>query len=286
MNLTEKAGTAQLDVTIGAITSTNNESSPMFQGKTQTNSTEHAGPAQLDVTISAIQDVRSWWSPWYGEEKGSKQPAQVCPFGFITEFTMVRNIYDGLHSIGLVRCNDGSVLHRGVSSTWLDRKKTYSSISGFSKFSGMYGVSQYYYEGHRNCQPGSELCPVDFWKMCLDNQCETPIGNDAVHFASLFDRACANGLKIAGFKIRTSGTWNHMDGIKFYCQSQGSVCLKGGRLAPISSSRCPRNLYARLPACNFAVFGQLCEGTGSCYEDAQLNNCHGGTRSIYAWERV
>jgi len=164
--------------------------------------------------------VSGWWSPWYGEEKGSKQPAQVCPLGFITEFTMVGNTYDGVHSIGLVRCNDGTVLHRGVSSTWLDSKKTHSSISGFSKFSGVYGVSQYYYEGHRNCQPGSELCPVNFWKMCLDNQCATPIGNDAVHFASLFDRACANGLKIAGFKIRTSGTWNHMDGIKFYCRSQ------------------------------------------------------------------
>jgi len=212
MNRTEKAGTAQL----GAITSTNNESSPMFLGKAQTNRTEQAGPAQLDVTIGAIRDVRSWWSPWYGEVKGRKQPAQVCPFGFITEFTMVHNIYEGLHNIGLVPCNDGTVLHQGVSSTWLDSKKTYSSISGFSKFSGVYGVSQYKYRP--SCQPGSELCPVDFWKMCLDNQCEKPAGNDAVYFPSSFDRACANGLKIAGFKIRISGTWNHMDGIKFYCQ--------------------------------------------------------------------
>jgi len=283
MNLTEKAGTPQLDVTIVAITSTNNESSPTSQVKTQTNLTEHDGPAQLDVTISAIRDVRSWWSSWYGEEKGTKQPAQVCPFGYISEFTMVGNIYNGLHDIGLVRCNDGTVLHRGASSTWLDRKKTYSSNSGFSKFSGMYGVSEYHYGVHSNCQPGSESCPVDFWKMCLDNQCEERARMDAVYFRSSFDQSCENGLKIAGFKIRTSGTWNHMDGIKFYCQSQGSICRKGGRLAPISSSRCPA-YHVRLPACFLASFGQLCEGTGSCYEDAQLNNCDG--RSIYAWERV
>ena len=46
-----------------------------------------------------------------------------------------------------------------------------------------------------------------------------------------------------------------------------------GHLTPVQLSDCPRSPAIRLPNCDQAGLGELCEGDGECDTGNHLNNC-------------